>query len=193
MSVNGSSSVSLTNRTYHHHPHHHHHNGHHHHSVKSSISHHHKSPSSLNLSNNIHANESFDHHPHQQQHQQHQAINNHTVDLYNNGKYEPNRDTSLLPLLPSESESHLSSSSSSSSSSLIPFHHDQSGGILGDPQLLPKNLDGSPIDLTNLNPKGLKFEEEPADSYIVRSKSAILRCKTLNALNAWFTCNSGTI
>ncbi|KAI2804474.1 Netrin receptor unc5c [Blomia tropicalis] len=114
-----------------------------------------------------------------------------SVDLYNNGKYEPNRDTSLLPLLPSESESHLSSSSSSSSSSLIPFHHDQSGGILGDPQLLPKNLDGSPIDLTNLNPKGLKFEEEPADSYIVRSKSAILRCKTLNALNAWFTCNSG--
>ncbi|OTF83068.1 hypothetical protein BLA29_007294, partial [Euroglyphus maynei] len=41
------------------------------------------------------------------------------------------------------------------------------------------------------NPKGLRFEEEPSDSYIVRSKSAILRCRTLNALNAWFTCNSG--
>ena len=42
------------------------------------------------------------------------------------------------------------------------------------------------------NPKGLRFEEEPSDSFIVRSKSAVLRCKTLNALNAWFTCNSGT-
>ena len=41
------------------------------------------------------------------------------------------------------------------------------------------------------NPKGLRFEEEPSDSYIVRSKSALLRCRTLNALNAWFTCNSG--
>ncbi|UXI15153.1 Glutamate dehydrogenase [Sarcoptes scabiei] len=38
---------------------------------------------------------------------------------------------------------------------------------------------------------GIRFEEEPSDSYIVRSKSATLRCRTLNALNAWFTCNSG--
>ena len=43
------------------------------------------------------------------------------------------------------------------------------------------------------NPKGLRFEEEPSDSYIVRSKSALLRCRTLNALNAWFTCNSGML
>lgn len=40
---------------------------------------------------------------------------------------------------------------------------------------------------------GLTFEEEPSDGYIVRSKSAILRCKTLNALNAWFKCNTGEL
>lgn len=40
---------------------------------------------------------------------------------------------------------------------------------------------------------GIRFEEEPSDSYIVRSKSATLRCRTLNALNAWFTCNSGKL
>lgn len=38
---------------------------------------------------------------------------------------------------------------------------------------------------------GPSFEEEPTDSFIVRSKSAILRCKTLNALKAWFMCNTG--
>ncbi|XP_054166630.1 netrin receptor UNC5B-like [Oppia nitens] len=37
---------------------------------------------------------------------------------------------------------------------------------------------------------GPTFDEEPSDSYIVRSKSAILRCKTLNALKAWFACNT---
>jgi hypothetical protein len=38
---------------------------------------------------------------------------------------------------------------------------------------------------------GPSFEEEPSDSFIVRTKSAILRCKTLNALKAWFSCNTG--
>jgi netrin receptor unc-5 len=38
---------------------------------------------------------------------------------------------------------------------------------------------------------GPSFEEEPSDSFIVRTKSATLRCKTLNALKAWFSCNTG--
>ncbi|CAG2163812.1 unnamed protein product [Oppiella nova] len=38
---------------------------------------------------------------------------------------------------------------------------------------------------------GPAFDEQPSDSFIVRSKSAILRCKTLNALKAWFACNTG--
>ena len=60
----------------------------------------------------------------------------------------------------------------------------------GDSSLLPL-LPSSELGDSKTNPKGLRFEEEPSDSYIVRSKSAILRCKTLNALNSWFTCNSG--
>lgn len=78
------------------------------------------------------------------------------------------------------------------------------GGILPPPKKSTKDdmskSDGSTLllplpneaDLANLDQsKKIKFEEEPADSYIVGRKSTILRCITLNALNSWFTCNSG--
>lgn len=51
---------------------------------------------------------------------------------------------------------------------------------------------GSAVNGGNGGPgSGPSFEEEPSDSYIVRSKSTVLRCKTLNALKAWFACNTG--
>lgn len=49
----------------------------------------------------------------------------------------------------------------------------------------------SPQETIDPTGKRIKFDEEPEDSFIVKGKSAVLRCKTLHALNAWFSCNSG--
>ncbi|XP_046911754.2 uncharacterized protein LOC124492796 isoform X2 [Dermatophagoides farinae] len=122
---------------------------------------------------NLHSHNHHHHHHHQLNHQHNSSITNSSSTTTIKAIIED--DESSLPLLPLES-SHPSlgigsSTSSSSSSSTSSFDHT--------------------IHPDKNNPKGLRFEEEPADSYIVRSKSAILRCRTLNALNAWFTCNSG--
>uniref|UniRef100_A0A6P6YB21 Uncharacterized protein LOC113796407 n=1 Tax=Dermatophagoides pteronyssinus TaxID=6956 RepID=A0A6P6YB21_DERPT len=120
-----------------------------------------------NLTTTLHNSHHLNHHHHLHNH------NHHNSSLSNSSSTTTskstliaitNDDESSLPLLPFV-ESSTSSASESS------FNH----------QIHPDKS----------NPKGLRFEEEPSDSYIVRSKSALLRCRTLNALNAWFTCNSG--
>lgn len=133
----------------------------------------------------MHLNRSHHHqHHHHPKHSHHRHLNN------TNSTSESHHLSSggLLHLLePLQKSQHLHDDSTRLLPSSSAHPTEGADGQL----LLPPSLDGSPVDLSNLNPKGLKFEEEPSDSYIVRSKSALLRCKTLNALNAWFTCNSG--
>ena len=121
----------------------------------------------INLTTTLHNSHHLNHHHHLHNH------NHHNSSLSNSSSTTTskstliaitNDDESSLPLLPFVE-------SSTSSASETSFNH----------QIHPDKS----------NPKGLRFEEEPSDSYIVRSKSALLRCRTLNALNAWFTCNSG--
>lgn len=47
------------------------------------------------------------------------------------------------------------------------------------------------VQLITGEASGPTFVEEPEDVTIVRTKPAILKCKTEHALNAWFECNAG--
>lgn len=113
------------------------------------------------------------HHSEQTHHNQHQHHR------YHHFRYDPNTESKVnasSPLSPI-----IKKSDDESSLPLLPLVPEESLSKFDHSMHPDKN-----------NPKSLQFEEEPADSYIVRSKSAILRCRTLNALNAWFTCNSGS-
>ena len=156
-----------------HYNYHHHHKNQHQHSNNNIHLHHHHHPVDASKIPETLIGHHLDSHLHLLEPLTTTSTTTTTTSVDKKKNFNQQNSDNLLPFIPSLSASPSSSSSSSS-----------------DPQLLPTSMDGSSLSLS-LSSKGLKFEEEPADSFIVRSKSAILRCKTLNALNAWFTCNSG--
>ena len=173
--TNSNSMMMPLNRTNHHHHHHHPH------------PHHHRMHT-----RNVSSTSNVDHHPtgYSNTLLPHRSLSHDSLD-------ESSATNHNLPLLLSPVGGENGDNPGMQQQSTATTSH---GGVGSDPQLLlpGPNPDGSTPLLgaehftsTLANHKGLKFEEEPADSYIVRSKSAILRCKTLNALNAWFSCNSG--